>query len=290
MFEKLDVENFEIGCNPIIGKNVRITSSTGGRAKNITIGDNCFIGDDVQIRCDNFSIGDYAKIHYGTNFHGANICKIGHNFWIGQNSIVDSTGGTYIGNNCGVGASSQLWSHIRYGDVLEGCRFHTIKKLEIGNDCWFVGHCIVSPVKAHDKSMAMVGSVVTKDMEKNVVYAGVPAKPVLSLGSQFEDVSMETKFTKMISLYNDFGAPKNIKIVMTEEEIEDLNVSYFVIQDRSYTKRLTKEEISFMKFLLSDVKFIPYEENINEIVTEDIFDKDNMDDIYPGWRVGAEVE
>ena len=259
MFEKLDVENFECGVNVTVGKNVRITSSSGGRAKRVKIGDNCYIGDDVQIMCDDFSVGDYARIHHGTDFHGSEPCKIGHNFWIGQNSIVDSTGGTTIGNNCGVGATSQLWSHIKYGDVLEGCRFNATGKLEIGNDCWFVGHCIVSPITAKDKSMAMAGSVVTKNMEENTIYAGTPAKAMTNWGGQFEDVPLDTKYNKMLELYNEFGSPSSIKILMHKEKELDDSVSYFVIEDRSYTKRLSEEEISFMKFLLPNVKFIPYE-------------------------------
>jgi acetyltransferase-like isoleucine patch superfamily enzyme len=261
MFENINVENFECGVNVIFGKNVKITSSNGGRAKQVKIGDNCFIGDNVQIMCDEFSIGDYARIHHGTDFHGKMPCTIGHNFWIGQNSIVDSSGTISIGNNCGVGAFSQLWSHIKYGDILEGCRFNSTKKLEIGNDCWFVGHCIVSPIVAEDKSMAMAGSVVTKNMEKNAIYAGTPAKKMVEWGNQFEDVSFETKYNKMINLYHVFGSPKNIKIVMDRSEIKNDEVTYFIIKERSYTKKLSNEEINFMKFLLPDIKFTPLQHN-----------------------------
>lgn len=63
----------------------------------------------------------------------------------------------------------------------------------------------------------------------------------------------------MLELYNEFGSPSSIKILMNKEKELDDSVSYFVIEDRSYTKRLSEEEISFMKFLLPNVKFIPYE-------------------------------
>lgn len=146
-----------------------------GKANKIYIGDQAYIGADVQIICDDFHIGDYSKIHHHTNVHGYNPCKIGHNAWIGQYSIIDCTGGVEIGNNCGIGAHSQLWSHIKYGDTLEGCRFLSERSLTVGHDVWFVGHCVVSPITAEDKSMAMVGSVVTKDMKFNQIYAGTPA-------------------------------------------------------------------------------------------------------------------
>ena len=48
--------------NLILGNNVIIESTANirgidGNAKNIYIGDNTYIGHDVQIICDNFSIG-----------------------------------------------------------------------------------------------------------------------------------------------------------------------------------------------------------------------------------------
>lgn len=254
--------------NLVLGKNVKIESSAvirgvSGNAKNIIIGDNCYIGENVQIICDDFSLGDYSKIHHHTNIHGYLPCKIGHNAWIGQYTIIDSIGGTTIGNNCGIGAHSQIWSHIKYGDTLEGCRFLTEKPMDIGSDVWFVGHCIVSPIKAHDKSMAMVGSVVTKDMAFNEIYAGAPAKSISDkVGFQFTHVSIEDKQKKMFQYLSEWGGDSNkIRVVSEKSEIDFArnDVSFFNVTDRFYTKNLTQWEISFMNFLLpAKAKFIPY--------------------------------
>jgi len=251
----------------IIGKNTTIHPSVkirgiNGKANKILIGDNCYIGENVQIICDDFSIGDYSKIQHHTNIHGYLPCHIGHNAWIGQYSIIDSIGGTTIGNNCGIGAHSQIWSHIKFGDTLEGCRFLSEKPTIIGDDVWFVGHCIVSPITAANKSMAMVGSVIVKDMNYNEIYAGSPAKSISDkIGYQFLEVSLEEKFTKMNAYLNEWNIhTKNIKIVINKDEIDFQNedISYFNISDRTYTKRGSEEEVSFMKFLLpSKAKFIP---------------------------------
>lgn len=250
-----------------IGKNTFIEPSASirgvsGNARSIRIGDNCYIGEYVQIICDDFSLGDYSKIHHHTNIHGYLPCKIGHNAWIGQYSIIDSIGGTTIGNNCGIGAHSQLWSHIKYGDTLEGCRFLSEKPLQIGNDVWFVGHCIVSPIVAEDKSMAMVGSVITKDMKYNEIYAGSPAKSISDkVGFQFQQVSIEEKLQKMNTYLKEFGSTTKIKIVSSIDEVnfED-DISYFDVSSRKYKKVLSDEEIRFMKFLLpAKAKFVPFE-------------------------------
>lgn len=251
-----------IGKNTVIG-NAKIQGMTT-QSPHIVIGDNCYIGDDVQIIADEFILGDYCKIQHHTNIHGHSI-KIGHNAWIGQYTIIDGLGNTIIGNNCGIGAHSQLWSHMKYGDQLEGCRFNSEKPLIIGNDVWLVGHCIVSPVNIADKAMALVGSVITTDLKYNKTYAGTPAKDITDkFGPQFLLVDIETKYNLMVTYVNQFyNTNKNhlIKIVKSKEDINWLdNISYFNVEDRSYTKKFSKDEIDFIKYLLpSKAKFIPYD-------------------------------
>ena len=260
-YDNIAAEELIIGKNTII-EPTAVIRGINGKAKRIIIGDNCYIGHNVQIICDDFEIGDYSKIQHDSNIHGYKPCKIGHNLWMGQFTIVDSIGGCTIGNNCGIGAHSQLWSHIKYGDTLEGCKFLMEKPLIVGNDVWFVGHCIISPITAKDKSMAMVGSVVTKDMDFNTIYAGSPAKSISDkVGFQFDDVSPEDKYTKMKQYVIEWdGNSDAIKIVLNDKEIdfENKNVSYFNVTNRTYTKRQSDDEISFMKFLLpARGKFVP---------------------------------
>ncbi|GGD02460.1 acyltransferase [Hyunsoonleella pacifica] len=260
-YRNIHADEISIGKNTLIEESA-VLRGVNGNASKIIIGDNCYIGKNVQIICDDFSLGDYSKLHHHTNVHGYLPCKIGHNAWIGQYSIIDSIGGTTIGNNCGIGAHSQIWSHVKYGDTLEGCRFLSEKPMVIGNDVWFVGHCIVSPITAADKSMALVGSVVTKDMEYNQIYAGSPAKSISDkVGCQFNETSVDTKFEKMKTYLKAWNSnSKTIKIVKDSSaiELDNLKLSFFNVKDRTYTKRGTDEEIEFMKFLLPEkAKFIP---------------------------------
>lgn len=257
--KNIDSEYLKIGINTIIEPTAKIRG-VNGKAKKIIIGDNVYIGHNVQIICDNFSLGDYSKIHHNTTIHGYKPCDIGHNLWMGQNTILDTIGGVRIGNNCGIGAYSQLWSHIKYGDTLEGCRFLSEKELIIGNDVWFVGRTLVSPIIANDKSMALAGSVITKDMDYNHIYSGVPAKSISDkIGYQFNEVPIEKKFKRLIDYLNESKIEKkNIKIVKYIEEIEDDNKTYFVLSTREYTKKNSIEEIKFMNFLLPEkAKFTP---------------------------------
>jgi len=255
------VNNNNIQCDElIIGLNTFIDPTAiirgiNGNSKKIIIGDNCYIGKNVQIIIDELKIGDYCKIHHNTNIHGYKPCVIGHNAWIGQYTIIDSIGGVTIGNNCGIGAHSQLWSHIKYGDTLEGCRFLSDSPLKIGDDVWFVGHCIVSPINAEDKSMALVGSVITKNMKSNHVYAGSPANDITDkVGNQFNNVSIKDKYEKMLGYLSE-SSIENIKIVETTDDFNfNDDISYFDVSSRTYTKKQSINEIKFMNYLLRSIR------------------------------------
>lgn len=248
-----------IGKNTYISPKAKITDLNGNAPSDFIVGDNSYIGDDVQIICDSFHLGDYSKLHHHCNAHGASV-HIGHNAWIGQYTILDGLGGISIGDNCGIGAHSQLWSHIKYGDMLEGCRFESTNQLIVGKDVWFVGHCIVSPINAADKSMALVGSVVTKDMMENHVYAGSPARDITDkIGGQFELQTIDQKMKRMHELCMEFNTPRSIIIVESVNDFRDDDNSYFAVNERQYTKRLIDDEVAFMKFLLpTKAKFTPY--------------------------------
>ncbi len=258
-----------------IGKGVRIADNvtiSGGYdyannkpipAKKIIIGDGVFLASNIEIICPSIEIGDYTMIRENTMISGYKEAKIGSCCWFGQGCILNTHGGLYIGNGVGIGAGSQLWSHIRFGDTLQGCQWESVNPMVVEDDVWFVGHCLVSPIHAKAKSMAMLGSVITRDMEENHIYAGVPAKDITDkLGNQYIDVPTDKKFEIMQEQLNIFynknpSYPNSIQIIKDSSEIKSKNKTYFDVSNRSYTKQLSNEEIEFMKFLLVKIKFYP---------------------------------
>lgn len=261
MHANVHADIIDIGAGVVI-EPTAIIRGLNGNAKRVVIGDNCYVGADVQIICDDFELGDYSKIQHHTNIHGYKPCRIGHNAWIGQYTIIDCIGGTIIGNNCGIGAHSQLWSHIKYGDTLEGCRFLSDSKMTIGDDVWFAGHCIVSPITAANKSMALAGSVVTRDMDYNQVYAGSPAKSITDkIGTQFCEVPLAKKLTLMQKYLKAWSGGEHDELCVIVDERQRTSpdkVTYFNVSNRRYNKRGTKAEVSFMKYLLPEkAKFVP---------------------------------
>lgn len=266
MYE-IHADEVVLGKNVVIEDGVILRGRSAKNAKRIVIGDNSFIGENCRTYVDHLEIGDYTSIHNHTLISGDLPCSIGHCSWVGQNSVLNSTGGLTIGNGVGIGAYSQLWSHIRHGDMLQGCRWNETRPLIIEDDVWFVGHCIVSPVHAGARSMAMVGSVVTQAMLPDRTYAGVPAKDVTEkLGPQFSGVDVAVKYGQLKTAYAEFCVAhpqypvEGIRLLAPGSAnplIQDAG-TWFDVSTRRYRKRGTDQEFAFMKFLLARLyRFFP---------------------------------
>ena len=244
-----------------IAKNVNF----GARCDEVSIGHATRIRENVYIDVNKLTIGDYVTINPGTVIHG-DVVEIGHNCWIGRNVMLDGHGGLLrIGNNVGIGADSQLWSHMKFGDRLEGCNWHKMESLVVDDDVWFVGHCLVTAIHAKRRSMLMLGGVATRDMEENQIYAGVPAKNMSHIfGKQFRERTTEEKKLEFLALIEDYKTTgKNIAVIGAEgTDLEvanaDLSTTKFDLENRTYLPSYSVEETNFMRFLLYDrAKFLP---------------------------------
>ena len=134
--------------------------------------------------------------------------------------------------------------------------------MRIAKDAWFVGHCIVSPVAVGEKSMAMAGSVITKDMIPNHIYAGVPAVDISNkVGHQFEILTIDQKAKKLQNLIDIFVSSHpqyagSIKVIKSEGEMEN-GVTCFDVSRRVYNKLLSEAEVTFLKKHVPLIKFTP---------------------------------
>jgi len=151
---EIPVDNLQIDENVLFGKNVRIVGGPGSFLK----------------------IGAFTKIHNNSLILARGHLSIGEACWFGERTVIDGTGITSIGDFVGVGIGSSLYSHMEHGDILEGSNHRSKGRLTIGSDAWLVGQCLVSPVIIGEKSMAMLGSVIVKNMLPEHTYGGNPAK------------------------------------------------------------------------------------------------------------------
>jgi acetyltransferase-like isoleucine patch superfamily enzyme len=239
-----------------IGKNVTID------VDKFSIGDGVLIKDNVTIEGSEVSIGDYTVIGENTEIVAKSPCHIGMSSWIGRDCILDATGQLVIGNGVAVAAGCQLWTHMKFGDTLQGCRWEWRRELLVGDDVYFGGNSLVGPITAGDRSLALMGSVVTHDMEPNRVYAGVPAVDISDkVGLHYEEVSVDEKFSRLLNEFEKFSSGRQleheIQIVKQWPDEMRPEVTYFNVATREYTKRLSRTEIDFMLHLLMPIKFYP---------------------------------
>lgn len=266
-------KHVQIGRGAVVEKGVVICGKDGGLADTVILGDYAYIGRDVTIRVPEFRLGHYSKLHEHGFLHGRLPLQIGRNCWIGGYCTLDSEGGLDIDDNVGIGAHSQLWTHIKFGDVVEGCRWNSTKYMHVGKDAWFVGHCIVSPVSVAERSMALVGSVVTRDMEANHVYGGVPAKDLTDkVGGQFEERTVYEKGVALNKLLGEYvrkfpDYEQSYQVVVSEAQFNEFVAKYggegvtiFDVSRRVYNRAHTPAEVGFLKEYTPLIKFTAWDE------------------------------
>jgi hypothetical protein len=113
--------------------------------------------------------------------------------------------------------------------------------------------------------MAMVGSVVTRDMEENHIYAGVPAKDVTDkLGPQFDNPPAETRMERMRAYLEEFYAAhpqyreRTLLPVLEYAEGNQEGITRFHVMERTYTKLATPQELDFLAWVTPvQAKFVP---------------------------------
>ena len=235
----------------------------GPNCREVQIGHGVKLSRDLYIDVEFLRIGDYVTIHHGSVLHGKTL-RIGHNCWVGHMTILDASGGLLdIGNNVGIGAHSQVWTHMKFGDTLRGCRWNSSGRTTLEDDVWLVGHSIVSPIIARRGSMLMVGGVATKDMEANHVYAGTPARDVTDkFGPQFRETTFQMRSEGFRDLVREYEMLGN-QVDWIAEGVDcrtgaSSGLTFFDPNSMTYLPTYSEEEVKFMRFMLYDkAKFLP---------------------------------
>ncbi len=240
---ELIAHKIHIGDYVHIERNCRFKSLSGS-SDEIIIGDCSFIGHDTNVLVPAINLGDYVTIHNNSLIYGFNPCILGHNCWIGQNSILNSNENLKIGNNVGIGAYSQVWTHVYFGELLEGCQIFSVTPTTIEDDVWLIGHCIVSPgVTIGRRAIVLGGSVVTSNIAAESICGGVPARDLTDKFPKRKILSSQEKFEMMKKFVEDF-----IKMKCSNYVVEKLDSGYH-LSSKEY-----EFKILFMEKVSSDIK------------------------------------
>ncbi|WP_298780252.1 acyltransferase [uncultured Polaribacter sp.] len=151
----------KIGCNFLLGKNSRLN-----------ISDNWVFGNNIKIE-SNCSIFSREKDKFGK----LKICDGTH---IGDYTIIDVVDDVNIGKEVAIGPNCTLYSHDHdyKNRKLASWKGGLISApINIEDGVWIGSNVtILSGVTIGTKAIVAAGSVVTKSIEKNSIWGGVPAK------------------------------------------------------------------------------------------------------------------
>ncbi|MBU1672806.1 MAG: acyltransferase [Actinobacteria bacterium] len=115
-----------------------------------------------------------AEMNIQFNF-GHNI-EVGDDVFINRDAFFDSKGGITIGNYCGMGERVMIFTH---SHSESDHRERTFAKVVIGDFVKvYSGAMILPGVTIGDQAIVAARSLVTRDIEPNMVVEGIPAKPV----------------------------------------------------------------------------------------------------------------
>lgn len=107
--------------------------------------------------------------------------RCGTDVWIGENAIVDASGGLDIGSNTTIGTGVFVWSHTSVlsslmGDNRSGNKWIRRAPTTIGKNSFIGGPSVINPgVVIGDGCLILPMSVVTNDVPDRTMVGGAPA-------------------------------------------------------------------------------------------------------------------
>ena len=130
------------------------------------------------LRSVGMQIGKNVKIVGPLKIDSCSNLLIDDNTWIGKNFVVHGNADVIIGSNCDIAPEviCETGTH-KVGESTRRAGTGFCEEIRIGNGCWIgVRTTILPGVKIETGSVVAAGAVVNKDIPKNVICGGVPAK------------------------------------------------------------------------------------------------------------------
>lgn len=134
---------------------------------------------------DGCRVRESAKIIFPQNL------SCGEYVWVGENVVIDASGGLQIGSHTTLGVGALVWTHSSVLSNLEldncsGNPWIVRKPTRIGSGCYIGGPSSIYPgVTIGDRVVVLPMSVVTEDIPDNVMVGGSPAKVIRTIDDEW---------------------------------------------------------------------------------------------------------
>ncbi len=170
------------GGTVVLGDNVTIKRGTSIEAtERLLVGKNSIIGEHNVIAGRDISLGreffsnHHAEIGGGSCLEKTSKLEIGYWFHLGSYAIINTAMPVKIGNECGFGRFSNIFTHGAYQSILDGYPVD-FAPVTVGSNVWAPSATINSGVTIGDCVVIAAGSIVKKNLPSCCVAAGNPAK------------------------------------------------------------------------------------------------------------------
>lgn len=215
-------------------------------AKEIVIGNNCQIAEDVTInvrgtfkigdcsiiksgttiQCEEFIAGEYlymsksVEVGRGGFTNKEAIVHIGQHVGIFENTLINPNSPVTIGDEVGIGTEVMIWTHGAWLDITQGFP-SDFGPVSIGNNVWLPARTIMLPnTSIGDNCVIGIGSTVTKHIPSNSMAAGTPCRVIKEnyYPRPLNNEALENLITPMISYWK-----QNVE---ERKGISDFSINY----------------------------------------------------------------
>lgn len=147
-------------------------------------------------RAHMYGLPEGCRMREGAKIISPEKLTIGEHCWIGENAILDASGGLEIGAHTTIGSGVYVWSHTSFlanllGENQPGSPYIARTATRIGSRCAILGPSVVyAGVCIGDGCVVRPMSVVTGHVPDNCIVGGSPAGVI----SEIDDDFLRNKF------------------------------------------------------------------------------------------------
>jgi acetyltransferase-like isoleucine patch superfamily enzyme len=142
-------------------------------------------------RAEMFGLPEGSRVRESAKIIAPEKLICGEFVWIGENVVLDASGGLEIGSHTTFAVGALVWSHSSVlsnimMDNLSGNKWIVRKPTKIGSGCYVGGPSSIYPgVTIGNKVIVLPMSVVTSDFPDNVMIGGSPARVIRAIDDEW---------------------------------------------------------------------------------------------------------
>jgi len=233
----IDVDCLELGDRTVINDNAHL------EGRRITLGKECWIDQ-------------YAHIGGGSCHDGSLVA--GDWLHMGRFSHINTARDVRVGDECGIGINTKLFTHGAYTSVMDGFPVE-FGKITLGNRVWIPNAIVLPGVTIGDNVVVSAMSLVNRDLPEGCLAGGVPVRVLKEdvYPKPRKDEEMKELFTR---IGRDCGVEVDVEFSDDFRGIRVDNSAFMPEQKLIYGDATTESELYRNQLRRNGIRFKAYPE------------------------------